>query len=263
MTDPQPNAFDRAKGELALSAEDAPFAAERMCTLSRGLRRLLDESLRGLGAALAVLDAPVAASRGGAIDTVIREVQEAQGKLDRVCELVDSAMRGSASGIGSPVVAKGAPVSVVEAVEHAARVEAGLAREHRALVSLDLAPELHEAAAGGVYTPVVHAVREAILSVGRRGVGGGVLVVARSSQADGRSWVRITISDDGDGGAPGAPAPGLALASDIARELGGYVEIGARAHTGRALGRVGGRVVTIAVPDAGRVRAPSREGIGP
>lgn len=225
-------------------AADASFAVERLSALSHDLVNLLDGSMRCLGIALRSLDSEAVTARTEQIDTARRQMGTVYGALERMCDLVHTAMSGASLGVGNSPRTR--PVSLSSAILHAAEVVTPGAEEQGITVATD-AGGLEEVPAGPVYPVILNGLTNAIESVVRAGRRGRVEVAARVDP--GRpATVRIEIRDNG-AGLPDWPAPvaffehgvttkaggaglGLAVARDIARDLGGTIELSARKTRG-------------------------------
>lgn len=230
----------------AVDYADGPYAIERVTALTHDLRNLLDASIRCLGMArrsAALLPAGTVQSRAVAqhLDTVATA-------LDRMADLVNAAMRGSASVVGSPLLGPASPITLGDALRHAADVLTPEAAERGVSISLDLEDQAAAAPVGPMYSVVLNGLRNALESV-PRGEPGGVTVRVRTledeaSRADGIRFAEIEVIDDGLGlfdaehgrrafdhgftTKPGGSGVGLALAREIVRQTGGSIELVAR-----------------------------------
>jgi signal transduction histidine kinase len=185
--------------------------------------------------------------------------------MERMCELVRVAMQATPGSLGSASMGLTSPLTLGAALTHAVEVLGPMASDHRVNLEARLSPEIEQLSAGPVYTVVFNAVRNGIESIARAGRPGHIFVRAciRGNGPTGR-WVQIEVRDDGEGPPTDRPTGrlfdfgvttkaggsgiGLALASEIVRELGGVIElIPAIAH---APPGHRGAVVTIAYPIA-------------
>jgi two-component system sensor histidine kinase TctE len=225
-------------------AADAAFAVERLSSLSHDLVNLLDGSMRCLGIALRSLDQDGVRTRNEQIDTARRQMGTVYGALERMCDLVHIAMSGASLGVGSAPRTR--PVSLSSAILHATEVLTPAAEEQGITIATD-AGGLEEVPAGPVYPVILNGLTNALEAVLRTGRRGRVEVLARidaPTVPGARPTVRIEIRDDG-AGLPARPGPGelfehgvttkaggagigLAVARDIARDLGGTIELMAR-----------------------------------
>lgn len=242
-------------------AADAAFAVERLSSLSHDLVNLLDGSMRCLGLALRSLDDGSVAARSEQIDSARRQIGTVYGALERMCDLVHTAMSGASLGVG--VAPRTRPVSLSSAILHAAEVVTPAAEERGITIATD-AGGLEEVPAGPVYPVILNGLTNAIEAVSRTGRRGRIEVTARIDAAgDGAPpMVRIEVRDNGIGlpewpGAgelfehgvttkPGGAGIGLAVARDIARDLGGTIELAPRQATKR--GEKPGAVLRISYP---------------
>jgi signal transduction histidine kinase len=215
-----------------------------------------------------------------------RQLETVDAAMRQMAELVRSSMIGMAEGgIAGVRMGFGGSSSLSEAVRHAAEVMAPFAEECCVRLDTQIAPELSEIAAGPIYAVIINGVRNAVESIQRIGdryTGGCVVVRAWMEAGKSGRCVMITIEDDGEGlvrgggrragqersGAsradgsvfrlgfstkPGGSGIGLSLCRDVVEQLGGTIELLARArdpHSGR-----GGAVLSICypVPDAERL----------
>ena len=113
----------RPFGFLPRSPRDPDSAPERLDTmdvLTHELSGLLDGSMRCLGLAMRSLSAVE-----GAVEELAdaqQQIETVRRALERMSELVEAAMNGSAASIGSALIGAGRPISLGEAVRHAVDV---------------------------------------------------------------------------------------------------------------------------------------------
>lgn len=232
----------RAKGPAGdpPDAADAAFAVERLSALTHDLVSLLDGSMRCLGIALRSLDTEGASGHGEQIDTARRQMGTVYSALERMCDLVHTAMSGASLGVGASPRTR--PISLSSAILHAAEVVTPAADERGITIATD-AGGLEEVPAGPIYPVILNGLTNALESIGRTGRRGRVEVKARIEPGAGREGptVRIDLRDDGAGlsdwpaaddlfrlGAttkPGGAGLGLAVARDIVHDLGGTISI--------------------------------------
>jgi signal transduction histidine kinase len=227
---------------------DGPFVVERLTALTHDLANLLDGSMRCLGLARRALGRELAVVGAEEIDETRRQVDTTvYGALERMADLVQAAMRGSAAVV-SPGEGGGRAITLQEAIAHAARVVAPEALGLKVRVDVSFSDELAGLPAGPLYTVVLNGLRNALESIGRlpesaRRDGGRVQILAlvRQSPRAGRRFVIIEVLDDGAGirsaaaGArafeignsskPGGMGVGLALAREVVREVSGTIEL--------------------------------------
>lgn len=229
-------------------AVDGPFVVERLTALTHDLANLLDGSMRCLGLARRALGRELAVVGAEEVEETRRQVDTVYGALERMADLIQAAMRGSASVAGSPSIAASRPITLQEAIAHAARMVAPEAQGLRVRIDVSFADELAAVPAGPMYTVILNGLRNALESIGRlpesaRRDGGRVevLAMARNSPKAGRRFLVIEVLDDGAGirsaaqGArafrigssskPGGLGVGLALAREVAREVAGTIEL--------------------------------------
>ncbi|MFA6044285.1 MAG: ATP-binding protein [Phycisphaerales bacterium] len=212
---------------------------ERLAALLQELTELLDLNKFGAGPGTLM-------AIGGASD-LEKQLVEAARRLDRMAELVHAAMQGNANSIGSPLLTKARPVTLGEAVQHAADVLEPLAKKSRCAIMVDVSGAAESIPAGGLYTVVLNALQNAIEATARRGQVGKVTVVARADAAptgmgygrDSRDWYLLEITDNG-AGLPGdasrvfdlgfttkrnGAGVGLAVAKNVVQGMGGVIEL--------------------------------------
>lgn len=228
-------------------AVDGPFVVERLTALTHDLANLLDGSMRCLGLARRVLGRDLIRVGADELEESRRHVDTVYSALERMADLVHAAMRGSASVL-SPTGGTSRPITLQEAVAHAARVVAPDAADLKTRIDVSFADELSALPAGSLYTVVLNGLRNAIESIARvpepmRRDGGRiqVLVLVRSAPRHKRRFVILEILDDGVGvrsaaaGArafqignstkPGGLGVGLAMAREAVKDVGGSIEL--------------------------------------
>ena len=262
---PAVRAASHAAGDQP-EAVDGPYAVERMTALTHDLGNLLDGSMRCLGLARRALSGSREAAAAGSaqIESARRQIDTVYGAMERMADLVQAAMRGSASVVASPTLAPRRPITLGEAVQHATSVIAPRAAELRVRLDVTLSPDAAELPVGPLYTVILNGLRNAVESIerlpeparssGGGGPGGGQVEVRATIRAMPMSaglkggtegatqhFVVIEIVDDGQGirsAAEGAQAfdigytskpngvgVGLALAREVVREVMGTVEL--------------------------------------
>ncbi len=243
---------------------DAAFVASRLTTLTHDLANLLDGSLRVVTLArrnLAEPGEPVPAHSDRVIDQ--RTLDELAGQLAtlhaamaQMAELVRWSMTGLTAGASSPRGVGGpdgprfaVATSLVEAIHHAVDVMRPIADESCIRLETHLASELDAVPAGQIYSVVVSAVRNAIEALQRLRA---TLRVPGEDRVLVKSWLEpavpgpvvvIEISDNGAGVCadarekphavfrlgystkPGGSGVGLAVSSDLVRQMGGTIEL--------------------------------------
>lgn len=257
-------------------AVDGPFVIERLTALTHDLGNLLDGSLRCLGLARRSLARRVGGIDAASNDEALRQIDTVYGALERMADLVQAAMRGSASVVASPAVSPRRPFTLHEALLHAARVLAPMAVELRTKMEVACADELASATAGPIYTVILNALRNALESIQRvpdhhRRDGGRVDVRAWTrTSGGGQRFIVVDVLDDGAGihsvgegvrafdigvsSKPGGLGVGLALSREVVRELAGTIELRPRMDIADPV-RPGAMLrVTYPWPDTGAAR---------
>jgi signal transduction histidine kinase len=257
-TNPDPADPGRnAAGPLRLSrrfagdrpeATDGPFAIERLTSLTHELNNLLDGSLRCLSLARRSITAGRAAAHSTNHATELLDT--VYSALERMADLVHAAMRGSASVVGSPTMSPANPITIGEALRHAADVITPEAEDHGIKVAVTVRPEAEGIPAGPLYSVVLNGFRNALESIQRaqaKSPGPGHILAALALQpmgdhrGGGIDLLVLEIADDGAGISAGAEAAqafdfgfstkpgglgvGLALSREIVREVGGTIEL--------------------------------------
>ncbi|MGD1916732.1 MAG: ATP-binding protein [Phycisphaerales bacterium] len=226
--------------------------ADKLTSLAHDLNNLLDGSMRQLAMARQSLDAELSAAAAVELDDVRRNVTTAYQAMERMCDILHASLSGAPGGPGSPTVARGKPISLAEAAEHALAVVQPMASE--ALVRLDsrLEPSVYEVSAGPVYPLILNGLRNAIESVARAGSGGEVsLELSVEHDEDEGPLVTLQIRDTGTGIDETSPASklfepgvtskpkgfglGLAICAEVARDMGGSIELTPRREGGAVL----------------------------
>lgn len=230
---------------------DGPFAIERMEVLSHELGNLLDGSMRCLSLARRLL------TRGGSedepIERVSRQLDTVYMAMERMADLVNAAMRGSGSVVGSPTLSPDRPITLGEAIRHAIDVLSPMAAEMGVSIVESLEPSAAALHAGPMYSVILNGVRNGVESVARTGGPGRVEVRAfvRGGGGDGASALAVVeILDDGAGvpdreaasrafrpgctSKPNGLGVGLSLSREIVHELGGAIDLCPREDLGGA-----------------------------
>ena len=226
----------------------SPVVADRFTTLVHELNNLLDGSLRSLSQARQTLEAGVSVAESEALEGVRQRVETVYGSLQRMCELVTTAMSDVA---GSGLTVAGEPISLAAAAEHAVRVVAPIAAERRVAVEVRDSELADRVLAGPVYTLLLNGLLNGVESVARSGRPGRVELAISVKRGRGRApgLVTIEITDDGEG-LPRAVEPatlfepgvtckpegfgvGLALCRQVAEELGGEITLEAKSAPGQ------------------------------
>ena len=231
----------------------SPEAAEHLTTLAHELGNMLDGSMRWLGLIAESLsetgrDGKEAFDR---LEITREQVLSVHSQLERMSGIVDVAMRGRATGIGSPLLGEGAAVSLGEAIDHAVDVVTAHARVYNTRIELDIDRRAGMTHAGPLYSVVLNGLQNAIESIARcseaspdEDAHGLIRVSANVVEDLGQRWVVIEITDDGhglplssdqewpfrhgftikgDGG-----GVGLSICRRLVHEAGGSIELVAR-----------------------------------
>jgi len=231
---------------------DGPFAIEHLTVLTHELRNLLDGSIRCLGLArrsISMLPRELEGPRDAT-----RHLDIAQTALERMADLVNAAMRGTSSVVGSAALAPEKPISLEEGIRHAVDVLMPLAQERSVRVSLNIDHAAGAAPIGPMYSVVLNGIKNAVEAI-PEAQGGAVevcvrLVADEAAARDGIRFILIAIQDDGMGlGGRGivdrvfdfgfttkqpGRGVGLALSREIVRNSGGSIELSQRSDRSSA-----------------------------
>lgn len=200
----------------AARTNDAGGMVERYSDLVAALRGLLNGSLEALDQfEKAVKPGPTA------IETAIANLSTAGTTLEKLADLVHASMQGPGLSIGSPLLAKCAPVTLGVAVGHAIDLIRPGADAMNIAIETDLAADVAGVPAGPMYPALINGLRNALESIAARDERtrvGCIRVSGRRETFDGprpittglrpapEDWAVIEIEDDGLGPPEGADA---------------------------------------------------------
>jgi len=243
-------------GRAPIHAADRSIThIERLSTLVAELDSLLEGSLR----TATVVRRALAASGVQATDptvTAFRQLNEqidaAAAALERIASLVHASLQGPQLSLGSPLLSATTPVTLGDAIHHAADVIGEACPGVRIHVATE--PAAAAMPAGPLYTAVLNALKHAAQSVQAAGGIGLVTLSAQMSMkpiGDGRhgpGFVHIRVTDDGAGhrATAGATDIGLAMTKSVVERLGGTCRV--ENARGEHPARPGG-VLEIRVPE--------------
>lgn len=180
----------------------------------------------------------------------IEILSSAAAMLEDSAALAHAAMQGATLPIGSPALSGVSPITVGQAVAHAADVLRPAADEHRISIRSELSVPAASAAAGPMYLVVLAVVKNAVEAVMRGpGVGGVVDISAWTEDIDittgeRKRMVVIEVRDDGEGvrdanvfelgrvHRAGKPAASLAVCKAIVESLRGSADLRRREGRG-------------------------------
>lgn len=248
-------------GSLGAAAH-AALSSRQMQTFLHELSNLIDGSLRSVRLARRDLGGTPAQAMGDSI----RRLDTAASALTHIVDLIHG-LQAPLTGERASGRAFAQSPPLPDAILHAAEVLRPLADERRISIELDLAPSLALAPPMPLYAVVANAVRNSIEAIGTRTGGSIVVRAVVLPEPDGRGQIVIEVCDDGPGPPEGeasrvfeygystkegASGVGLALASDIVRQLGGHLELRSRALAGPRPGAM----LRVSVPFARPATAP-------
>lgn len=215
------------------SAQAADVATERLAAFAHELANLLDGAMRSVTLAREGLANPAHAQTAATATEQLRMTSDA---LTRMSELLKSAMSPNAPVWA--VTPSRAAISLADAIEHAAGVVRPLAEERGVSLLVEGVQSVRHARAGGLYTPISNALRNAVEACNGNGC---VVLRARLEPAGGRRAVCvIEIADDGPGPTDDAlrfafeprftskqrgAGLGLAISRDVIDSIGGAIDL--------------------------------------
>ncbi|MFI4898816.1 MAG: ATP-binding protein [Phycisphaerales bacterium JB059] len=184
----------------------SPEAADHLTALAHELGNMLDGSMRWLGLIAESLsetgrDGKEAYDR---LEITRDQVLSVHSQLERMSGIVDVAMRGKATGIGSPLLGGDVAVSLGEAIDHAVDVVTAHARVFNTRIELDIDREAGLTHAGPLYSVILNGLQNAIESIARctqddEDAHGLIQLSAKIVEDLGQRWIVIEIVDDGHG----------------------------------------------------------------
>lgn len=237
-----------------VDSPDATYVGvDRVGSLLGGITTLLNVSMQSIDEAQTSLKADTVLTAAG-IARAEKCLSAAADNLDRMSEIVHAAMQGKSLAIGSPHLQKSRPVTLGEAIEHAADVCKPLAQKQGIELRVSVSQALSQQPCGAIYTVALNAIQNAIEAIARRGDMRGVVDVdLRPDVAprelalgrDDRLWCVLDVRDDGVGLASAQDSQrvfnlgfttkrngtgvGLAVAKNVVQGMGGTIELKSRA----------------------------------
>lgn len=219
---------------------------DRIQALLLELNELLEGSVSAAQAARAVGAGPAVLAASFPSE-VAKQLQTAAERLERMAELVNSAMQSASKPLGSPALTRSRPVTLGEAAQHALDVLSAFANAKNVTMEAQIAPAAAAGPAGALYTVILNGLLNAVESIAHRGGTGCVRLTVVPQPApngvgygrDSRDWYLMEITDDG----VGLPADvarcfdlgfttkakgsgvGLAVARNVVRGMGGTIEL--------------------------------------
>lgn len=267
---PTPGNSGRERPPLtgANNAAVGPLASYEEVEHLAGLITRLNTLLEGSRSSLETLKTRLSGEGVLAVATageVERQLTTAADALERMSELVHTAMQGPALPLGSAAVARSRPVTLGEAIAHAVELLTPMARTRGIEFHTQLSPGVAGLPSAALYTVVLNGLQNAVESISRRGVRGRIDISVRFDKApvvggygrDTRDWYLLEVTDDGVGvplgnaarvfdlgfsTKPRGAGVGLAVARNVVQGMGGTIEL-----TGRE-GVRGGAVLRVRFP---------------
>ncbi len=245
---PSPDKNARQRAAAGSSPEATYDEVDRLMGVVHDIGSILDGSLRYVGLARKSLVETNLALSNALVGDAARQLTAAADGLERMAEMVHAAMQGKNQALGSPNLSRARPVTLGEAINHAADVLRPLAGENRVQIDIDAPKHIGELPSGALYTVILNGIQNAVESVARRGGSGRVLVTVRPDEApkgrtfgrDDREWFCLDIEDDGEGPPPGdsgrvfnlgfstkprGTGIGLAVARSVVQGMNGSIEL--------------------------------------
>lgn len=216
------NGDSRAYRDPAAIAE----AVERAQRSSDELGRLLSETLGWLQMARRSLSA--FRLRAGSVVHMDVSLSAADVALDRMNDLVHAAMQGPSLGIGSPLLSDCPPVTLRDAVRHAADDCVARAESQGTDVVVRTTLQCGAIASGAMYAVVLGVLRWTLDSIGKAGGECVVEVLSWVEPGPAGDVLCVEIRDDGPGlklRPTCAQSDSLAIAMHVAREHAGTLEL--------------------------------------
>jgi len=252
--------FRRVAGGVAggAAARSQPFkpspeatyaSVDRLVSLVHQIGDLLDDSMQSLTNATTSLAQNAALLNSASGVLIQSELSDAAAKLEEISELVHAAMQGRALPLGSPLLSKSRPITLREAIEHAAEVLGPMLDKHGIDIRLQIPDQVSNTPAGALYTVILNALQNAVEAIQRRLGPGSITVTVRRESAprmggygkDAREWQTIEVIDDGEGPPvmhdpcrvfdlgfttkPRGTGIGLAVAKSVIQSMGGTIEL--------------------------------------
>jgi|GEM_PF-839793 len=238
-----------AAAHFAPSPEGTYASVERLGGIIGRLGQLLDGSMLAITNASQCLARHASSLDEAASAEMHLALTNACEKLEQIAELVHGAMQGRSLALGSPLLSKSRPVTLRDAIEHAAMVLAPTFERHEIEVRIQVPDGVASTPAGALYTVILNALANAGESISRRRGPGCITVCVRREPAprmggygrDSREWQTLEIIDDGEG--PPATRDsnrvfdlgfttkargtgvGLAVAKSVIQSMGGTIEL--------------------------------------
>lgn len=252
---PRKTSKRRARSKREVDPAASPESLGEAAVLIHELANLVDGSLRCLSLAKRTLCVSTAWSADPQADRVQRQLDAASVALEQMSGLVHGALQGSGLSIGSPLLAATRPVTLSDAIEHAAEVMRPAANELGATIFTTVTEPAGSTAAGTLYLAILNAVKNSVEAIARTatpeqiavsGAGGSIHIQARTEEFDVRTCTRrrmlaVEVTDDGQGPPMGADLArvfdqgfsrksgglgiGLALSKAIVEQAGGTIAL--------------------------------------
>jgi signal transduction histidine kinase len=231
------------------SPEATYITVEKLARLLDQIAGVLGDSMTNLGKA----SASIAEHSKNLGEDVSKRVQDELARtaasIERVCEMAHGAMQNRSLALGSPLLSRARPITIREAVEHAAELLRPVLDRQEIDLRIQIPDDLASTPAGPLYTVILNALQNAIESIERRRGPGAVTVSVRKDAPprkggygrDTREWQTLEIIDDGEGPPqtheparvfdlgfstkPRGTGVGLAVARSVVNSMGGTIEL--------------------------------------
>ncbi|MEY3232047.1 MAG: Sensor protein FixL [Planctomycetota bacterium] len=231
------------------SPEGTYITVDKLARLLDQIAEVLGDSMTSLGKATAALAQHSKALGEDTSRRIHDELTRTAASIERVCEMAHGAMQNRSLALGSPLLSRARPITIREAVEHAAELLRPVLDRQEIDLKIQIPDDVASTPAGPLYTVILNALQNAIESIERRRGPGAVTVSVRKDAPprtggygrDSREWQTLEVLDDGEGPPqtheparvfdlgfstkPRGTGVGLAVARSVVQSMGGTIEL--------------------------------------